>query len=92
MLMIASLWIVRWCALLSLLECLILTSHLQPVMSGLDATREIRRRETLRTIPAQYIIALTANARPEQIELCLMAGMDNVMVRGIDSCPKDADR
>jgi len=60
-------------------------------MSGLDATREIRRRETLQIIPAQYIIALTANARPEQIELCLTAGMDDVMVRGINSRSKSAN-
>jgi CheY-like chemotaxis protein len=60
-------------------------------MSGLDATREIRRYEALQTIPTQYIIALTANARPEQIELCLTVGMDDVMVRGIDSRSKDVD-
>ena len=65
-----------------------LMSRLQPVMSGLDSTREIRRREALRIIPAQRIIALTANARPEQIELCLTAGMDDVMVRRIVSRSK----
>lgn len=65
-----------------------LMSRLQPVMSGLDATREIRRREALQIIPAQRIIALTANARPEQIELCLTAGMDDAMVCRIDSRSK----
>lgn len=61
-------------------------------MSGLDATREIRRLEALQAIPAQIIIALTANARPEQIELCLTTGMDDVMVRRIDSRLKDAGK
>ena len=61
-------------------------------MSGLDATREIRRLEAFQGIPAQTIIALTANARPEQIELCLTAGMDGAMVRGIDSRSKDAGK
>jgi CheY-like chemotaxis protein len=70
---------------------LVLMSCLQPVMSGLDATREIRHREALQIIPAQCIIALTANARPEQIELCLTVGMDDVMVRGIGSRSKGAN-
>lgn len=91
-LMIAFLWIVKWCIFLPLFShTLSLTPRLQPVMSGLDATREIRRREALQAIPAQYIIALTANARPEQIKLCITAGMDDVMVRGIDSRSNGAD-
>ena len=79
---------------LSLYSCTctpVLMSRLQPVMSGLDATREIRRREALQIIPTQRIIALTANARPEQIELCLTAGMDDVMVCRIDPRSKCAN-
>jgi CheY-like chemotaxis protein len=50
-------------------------------MSGLDATRELRRLESLGIIPPQRIIALTGNAREAQIQNALAAGMDEVVVR-----------
>lgn len=49
-------------------------------MSGLDATRELRRLEASGVIPPQRIIALTGNAREQQIEMAIAAGMDEVMV------------
>ncbi|KAF3918212.1 hypothetical protein ABW20_dc0107375 [Dactylellina cionopaga] len=51
-----------------------------PVMDGLKATGEIRKLEAegslVRKIP---IIAVTANARPEQIKQMRAAGMDDVL-------------
>ncbi|CAG8688846.1 13603_t:CDS:2 [Acaulospora colombiana] len=50
-------------------------------MSGLEATRELRRLESLGQIPPQRIIALTGNARKEQLENAINAGMDEVMTK-----------
>lgn len=49
-------------------------------MSGLDATRELRRLESQGLIPPQRIIALTGNAREAQIQNALGSGMDEVVV------------
>ncbi|KAG8832025.1 hypothetical protein FRC20_008019 [Serendipita sp. 405] len=52
-----------------------------PVMSGLEATKELRRLEESGKIPPQRIIALTGNARSEQVQNALAAGMDEVMTK-----------
>lgn len=53
-----------------------------PIMDGLTAARHIRELEAngvvVRHVP---IIAVTANARKEQIETCLTAGMVNSRYR-----------
>ncbi|KAK5161520.1 hypothetical protein LTR04_004284 [Oleoguttula sp. CCFEE 6159] len=51
-----------------------------PVMDGLTCTRKIRELESegklVRHVP---IIAVTANARSEQIQTAMAAGMDDVV-------------
>lgn len=57
-----------------------------PVMNGLDCVRRIRELERsggiVRHVP---IIAITANARNEQIATALEAGMDEVVVSSLGS-------
>ncbi len=52
-----------------------------PEMDGLQATRAIRKRGgRLKTVP---IVALTANAYPEDMQACRDAGMDDFVVKPI---------
>ncbi|WP_435009320.1 PAS domain-containing protein [Tundrisphaera lichenicola] len=61
---------------------LIILDIQMPVMGGLDAATEIRRRETTggRRVP---IIALTANAMQEDRRRCLESGMDDYLTKPI---------
>lgn len=52
-----------------------------PILDGLHATRRIREIETEAGDPKVPIIALTANAFPEDRDLCLAAGMDDVVTK-----------
>jgi CheY-like chemotaxis protein len=60
---------------------LVLMDCQMPVMDGLQATREIRKREVGRRTP---ILALTAGALQSDESNCLQAGMDGFMTKPID--------
>lgn len=53
-----------------------------PVMDGLGAVRRIRQLESKGDITNHVpVIAITANARPEQVAIALEAGMDEVVTK-----------
>ena len=52
-----------------------------PVMDGLEATRRVRSRPGKAYVP---IVAMTANAMAADRDLCLQAGMDEVLTKPID--------
>lgn len=57
---------------------LVILDVMMPGMSGLDAAREIRADEKLRTLP---IIMLTARAQESDIEQGFQAGADDYVVK-----------
>ena len=59
---------------------LILMDVLMPEMDGLEATRYIRKNYEYQPI----IIAMTANAMPEDRDACLDAGMNNYITKPIN--------
>ena len=61
---------------------LILMDMQMPVMDGLEATRTIRARESGVRTP---IVALTANVFAGQFQSCLEAGMDDVLVKPLET-------
>ncbi|MBF0427641.1 MAG: response regulator, partial [Magnetococcales bacterium] len=52
-----------------------------PLMDGLEATRLLRRHQSLQKLP---IIAMTASAMEQDINLCLAAGMNDHIAKPID--------
>lgn len=53
-----------------------------PVLGGLDTVKEIRRLERLGHLKGHVpVIAITANARNEQISNAISQGMDSVVTK-----------
>lgn len=55
-----------------------------PELSGIEATRMIRTRESERGLSRTKILALTANALVEDRYACFEAGMDGFLVKPLD--------
>jgi CheY-like chemotaxis protein len=63
---------------------LVLMDVHMPDCDGLEATRRIRAAEAESGAPRTPIVALTANAFPEERDAALAAGMDGVLVKPLD--------
>ena len=60
---------------------LILMDIQMPVMDGFNATEKIREIEKENGLPACKIVALTANALPQDRKRCFEAGMDDFITK-----------
>lgn len=60
---------------------LILTDCQMPLMDGYAMTREIRRREREALSTRLPIIGLTSNLGPDEVRLCMEAGMDAWLIK-----------
>jgi two-component system, sensor histidine kinase and response regulator len=63
---------------------LVLMDVKMPVMNGIEATKKIRSLdgEYFKKLP---IAGLTANAIPQQIDLCIQAGMNECITKPINA-------
>jgi CheY-like chemotaxis protein len=63
---------------------LVLMDMQMPTMGGIEATQLIRAQEQLKELKRTPIVAVTANARPEDRQACLDAGMDDFLAKPLD--------
>ncbi|WP_043229741.1 transporter substrate-binding domain-containing protein [Pseudomonas sp. CF161] len=65
---------------------IVITDCHMPVMNGVELTRAIRRVEQERALEPTVILGLTADAQAEELELCILAGMNDCLIKpvGID--------
>jgi PAS domain S-box-containing protein len=63
---------------------LVLMDVQMPVMDGLEAARRIRAAEAECVMPPTRMVALTANAYPEDREAALAAGLNDLLVKPLD--------
>jgi len=63
---------------------LILMDIQMPEMDGLSATKQIRQNSSENSIAQPYIVAMTANALPNDQQVCLDVGMDDFISKPID--------
>jgi len=61
----------------------VLMDMVMPALDGPSAARAIRTSEAIGGAPRTPILALTANALPEQVQLCLAAGMDGHLAKPV---------
>lgn len=64
---------------------LLLIDMQMPVLDGLSATRELRRREAASGAPRLPVIMLTANTTPEDVAAAIAAGVDRHVGKPITS-------
>ncbi|MNJ42295.1 Virulence sensor protein BvgS precursor [compost metagenome] len=69
---------------------LIITDCHMPVMTGSQLAQAIRRIEGVDAQEPTVIIGLTADAQPEEIELCIQAGMNDCLIKPIGMDELDA--
>jgi two-component system sensor histidine kinase EvgS len=65
---------------------IVITDCHMPIMSGVELTRAIRRAELESGLEPTVIIGLTADAQQEEIDMCILAGMNDCLIKpiGID--------
>lgn len=69
---------------------LVLMDVHMPIMDGLTAMRIIRERARELSVAVPPVVALTANAFPEDRQLCLEAGMSDYLAKPFDKAELDA--
>jgi len=61
----------------------VITDCNMPIMNGYELARAIREEERAQGLEPGLILGFTANAQPEEIERCRLAGMDDCLFKPI---------
>lgn len=64
-------------------ECFdgVITDCNMPFKNGYELARDIRRQEQAKGLAPCLLLGFTANAQPEEVDLCLQAGMDGCLFK-----------